>query len=314
MTSRVLRVDICLPVHNEEKNIGRLLANLNSQPLPPDFELEQLVVVTSCTDKTEKIAREFSRHDNRIKVIREKERRGKSAAINTMLSVAKGDIVLISSGDVIPEKGSIYKLLGPFKDPSVGYTGGRPVPLDGRDTFWGYAGHVIWDLQSYFASQEGGKLGGEMNAFRTGLVKYIPADIINDDLYLQLSIEKQGYRAVYVPDAVIFSRTPRSIKDYIRQRRRVRVGHMQIKKKIGVSATTADPIAAMRVVLRQIVWLFMILAIEGSSYLLALIDYYRNKLPTKGWPVARTTKEIDEESILQAEGDYSGSAKDREKE
>ena len=203
--------------------------------------------------------------------------------------------------------------MAPFKDPSVGYTGGRPVPLDGRDTFWGYAGHVIWALQSYFASQEGGKLGGEINAFRTGLVKYIPADIINDDLYLQLAIEKQGYKAVYVPDAVIFSRTPRSIKDYIRQRRRVRVGHMQIKKKIGVSAATADPIAGLRVVLRQIVWLLMILAIEGSAYVLAFIDYYRNKLPTKGWPVARTTKEIDEASILEARSNYSDNAEDRDR-
>ena len=313
MTSRLLKVDICLPVHNEEKNIGRLLANLNSQPLPPGFELEQLVVVTSSTDRTEKIAREFSRHDNRIKVIREKERRGKSAAINTMLSVAKGDIVLVSSGDVIPEKGSIYKLLEPFKDPSVGYTGGRPVPLDGRNTFWGYAGHVIWDLQSYFATQEGGKLAGEMNAFRNGLLKEIPVDIINDDLYLQLAIEKQGYRAVYVPDAVIFSRTPRSIRDYIRQRRRVRVGHMQIKRKIGVSAATADPIAALKVVLRQIIWLLMILAIESSAYLLALIDYYRNKLPTKGWSVARTTKEIDDDSILRARSDSSGLKRRRER-
>jgi len=314
MTSRVLKIDVCLPVHNEEKNIGRLLANLSSQPLPPGFELEQIVVVTSCTDRTDKIAWEFSKHDNRIKVIREKERRGKPAAINTMLSVAKGDVILVSSGDIIPEKRTVYKLLEPFKDLSVGYTGGRPVPLDDRDTFWGYAGHVIWDLQSYFASQERGKLGGEMNAFRNGLVKNIPADIINDDLYLQLTIEKQGYRAVYVPDAVIFSRTPRSMRDYIRQRRRVRAGHMQIKKKIGVSAATADPIAASRVVLRQIAWLFMILAIEGAVYLLARIDYYRNKLPTKGWPVARTTKEIDEKSILQARSAYSGNTKDGEKE
>ena len=300
MTSRILKVDICLPVHNEETNIGRLLANLNSQPLPPGFELEQLVVVTSSTDRTEKIAREFSRHDNRIKVIREKERRGKSAAINTMLTKAKGDVILISSGDIIPEKGSIYKLLEPFKDPSVGYTGGHPIPLDGRDTFWGYAGHVIWDLQSYFASQEGGKLGGEMNAFRNGLVKKIPVDIINDDLYLQLAIEKQGYQSVYVPDAVVFSRTPQSIRDYIGQRRRVRVGHMQIKKKIGVSAATADPIAALKVVLRQMVWLFLILMIEGSAYLLAFIDYNRNKLPTRGWSIARTTKEIKDEDLSQA--------------
>jgi len=294
-----IRVDIGLPVHNEEKNIGRLLLNLVTQRLPPGFELGQIIVVTSSTDKTDEISLQLAKLYDQIRVVREKERRGKSAAIRTLISTSNADVILISSGDIYPGEEAVMKLLTPLKDPTIGYTGGRPVPLDGRETFWGFAGHVIWNLQEYFSKQPSGKLGGEMNAFRNGIVKDLPSDIINDDLYLQLAIEKQGYKSVYIPDAVIFTKTPGSLRDYIRQRKRVRLGHIQIRRKLNVNPATADMIKALKVVLREVFWVIAILFIEGAISLIAQIESYLGRLPKDGWREAETTKEITDEEILR---------------
>lgn len=52
-----MKVSIVIPAHNEEKYIGRCLASINEQVAPHDLQVETIVVLNRCTDKTEDVAK-----------------------------------------------------------------------------------------------------------------------------------------------------------------------------------------------------------------------------------------------------------------
>jgi glycosyltransferase involved in cell wall biosynthesis len=103
-----LTVGIC--AFNEEKNIGKLLANvLVEQNLPTESEI--LVVCSGCTDNTIEIANHFASQDSRVKIILESERKGKASAINKIFNNATGEVLLFISADALPYKASFQELL-----------------------------------------------------------------------------------------------------------------------------------------------------------------------------------------------------------
>lgn len=54
-----MKVSIVIPAHNEEKYIGRCLASIKEQVAPHDLQVEIIVVLNRCTDKTENVAKSY---------------------------------------------------------------------------------------------------------------------------------------------------------------------------------------------------------------------------------------------------------------
>ncbi|NQZ30613.1 MAG: glycosyltransferase [Oceanospirillaceae bacterium] len=52
-----MKISIVIPAHNEEKYIGRCLASINEQVATNDLQVETIVVLNRCTDKTEDVAK-----------------------------------------------------------------------------------------------------------------------------------------------------------------------------------------------------------------------------------------------------------------
>ena len=99
-----ISVGIC--AYNEQQNIGHLLNNLLvEQGLQEDSEI--LVVCSGCTDSTPQVVRQFAKKDNRVRLIIEEERVGKSSAINKILKMHKGEFVFLIPADVIPAKSTL---------------------------------------------------------------------------------------------------------------------------------------------------------------------------------------------------------------
>jgi hypothetical protein len=135
-------------------------------------------------------------------------------------------------------------------------------------------------------------------------VTEIPNNIINDDLYLQFAIEQKGYQSTYVPDALIFTRSPTGFKDYFRQRRRVRLGHLQIKKELDLDITTANPFKALKLIILEGIWTLGVLFMEGIAHISAHIDLKLGRLPTRGWQMVDTTKTISEADLVLLKAKY----------
>ena len=176
-------------VYNEAANIGKLLDSLLTQKTEKVSIKEIIVVSSACTDGTDDIVRSYTAQDDRIKLITEPERGGKSSAINKFIKAAESDILIIESGDTIPAVNTVEKMVSPFADPIVGMTGGRPTPENDPSTFVGYAVNLLWNLHHEMALISP-KLG-EMVAFRK-IFDQIPPESAVDEASIEAIIKAAG--------------------------------------------------------------------------------------------------------------------------
>ncbi len=229
-----LKCSLGIFAYNEEKNIADLLTAILNQQLAFG-EIEEIFVIASgCTDKTVVIAKEFSSKDPRIKVLVQEKREGKFSAINLFLQSAKNEILVMESADTLPEKQALEKLIQVFKNSRVGMVGARPIPVDKPETFLGFTVYLLWSLH-HLLSLKNPKMG-ELVAFRK-LFSEIPATA-TDEAYIESLIKGKGYEIVYVPEAIVYNKGPETISDFLKSRRRVFSGHLDLKKKTGYQVSS----------------------------------------------------------------------------
>ena len=134
-------------------------------------------------------------------------------------------------------------------------------------------------------------------AFRTKVVREIPLTMINDDAYIQLLGEAKGYESKYAMFARVKLKGCSSARDFVLQRRRVYLGHLQVLFMTGRKLATfrvrqypkalKDSLPSFGP--KQFFYLLGTIALQGWAYLLALLDFYLFHIPYK-WEMACTTK------------------------
>lgn len=292
-----LKCSIGVIVYNEAANIGKLLDALLSQKLQSVI-IEKIIVVSSaCTDGTDDIVRDFAGRDSRIELISETERRGKSCAINSFISSAQSDILIIESGDTIPAAETVEKMVIPFNDEKVGMTGGRPKPENDPSTFIGYAVNLLWQLHHQMALKSP-KLG-EMVAFRR-IFDEIPPESAVDEASIEAIIREAGLTLKYVPEAIIYNKGPENVRDFIKQRRRIETGHLWLKRKQNYQVSSQNHLLLMELALQElkrhparIGFLLGTALLEIYSRFLGFYDFkVRKKNPFK-WDIANSTKKLN---------------------
>src|SRR3954453_13392939 len=178
--------------YNEEANIADAIRTVPGQPLSSSHIAELIVVASGCEDRTVPIVKEIATCDARVRVIEQPQRGGKASAINLFLpAAATPPVLLMVSGDVLVEDGTIDALLRHFDDPSVGMVGGHPIPVNQETTFLGHAVPLQWRMHDRIARQAP-KLG-EIVAFRN-VVPSIPTDTAVDEISIKALGEQLGYR------------------------------------------------------------------------------------------------------------------------
>ena len=299
-----LTVGIC--AYNEEKNIGHLLNNiLVEQQLPLDAEI--LVVCLGCNDGTVKIVQDYARNDVRIKAYVEDERHGKASAMNHILANAKGHMILFLSADTLPQERCFSSLTSKLHDPKVGLVCGKPVPVNDSKSLSDTLVNMLWQSHDYIfkrLSKDGlARHASEIFCIRSGIVKEIPSDTINDDAFLALAAVKKGWRVAYDPYSRVLICGPKNFPDYVKQRRRVLLGHWQIKKSTGQSPQHLAymlPIYPKKV-LKLLAGLCkeygpatftIFVSIELMINLSVLPSLIRNKPLNNKWSIASSTKEV----------------------
>ena len=130
---------VCVTAYNEEENIGNLLAALLDQHVHEAVIDEIIVVASACTDDTVPIINEYMAQDDRMRLIEQEKREGKTAAINLFLAEARNDICVLESGDTIPHEYAVEHLVRMFQDPNIGMVGAQKVAVDTPDHIDGSA-------------------------------------------------------------------------------------------------------------------------------------------------------------------------------
>jgi cellulose synthase/poly-beta-1,6-N-acetylglucosamine synthase-like glycosyltransferase len=87
------RVTVVIAAYNEERDLAAKLENTLALDYPAD-KLEILVTSDGSTDRTDEIARSFAPRG--VRLHRQEERRGKTAAQNAAVEKANGEVILFS--------------------------------------------------------------------------------------------------------------------------------------------------------------------------------------------------------------------------
>lgn len=234
----MLTISAGVCAYNEEMNILRCLRSLSSQRLDGKELIEVLVVSSGSTDRTDEIVREYSRaSDPRVRLIRQEEREGKNSAVNAFIGAAKGEVLFLANADNVMEEDTFDLMARHFMDPATGMVGGRPVPLNDRSTFMGFASHMLWDMHHRLSLIH--PKVGEIVAFRnTGL--RIPTGMGSDEDLIRREMESQGLRVLYEPSAIIHNRGPSTLPDFFEQRTRVNIGERYMKRWFDYDIPTWD--------------------------------------------------------------------------
>lgn len=221
-----IKVSIGIPVYNEEKNIDCLLRRITS--LGEDYEI--IVVSSGSTDCTNEIVRNY---DN-VTLIVEDVRQGKVSAIKKIIENAKGDVIVLSDGDVLLDKSSVTNITKCFDDPQVLACTGRVEPIHGKSNMMNKISSIacsIWDEFRRDNDHSGNFLypTGYLHAIRKDTLESVIIEnrIINDDAAIAVILFRQGVSYRYCRDAVVKVRFPDNISDYFKQKVRTRLGRRQ---------------------------------------------------------------------------------------
>ncbi|MEM2340315.1 MAG: glycosyltransferase [Candidatus Bathyarchaeia archaeon] len=299
---RGITIGIC--AYNEGRNIRQLFTNLLQDQGLGDLD-EIIIVCSGCTDETVPIAEFFAKADGRIKVLLEPERRGKASAVNLILREAKGEIIVFMGADVIPGELAIRRLvqrLSSWED--LGIVSGAPEPIR-NETLAERISSIVWALHNRTLEALSDRLVyacGELYGLKRSIVGSIPKWVVNDDAYVAKRAEEMGYRSEICGGAKVYIRAPRTVLDYVAQRRRITFGHLQLWRRIGLypgcveNAALKSPSLLLRTAIQMVLgrpselpYLLAGIILEAFAAILALIDTLRGKSHSL-WEIARTTK------------------------
>jgi len=290
----VATVAVLIPTHNDGGTIEPLLRRILAEPGVG----EVVVVASGCNDATVGLVSESSARDPRVQLFVEAERSGKASAINFGMAYLQLPYVVVVSGDVLPAPGAIALLVDALQRPGVGLAGGRVVPDNPPSTAMGHASHLLWRLHHRLALQQP-KLG-EMIAIRSEAVVALPHTSV-DEACFQALLETGGWKAQYVPEAVVANRGPCTVADFVRQRRQIHTGHLWLRHREHYSVPslhlglllgefwrdlTDDP---RRLRPRPLALTAGTVALEATARLLARLDYLKGR-ENVVWAMVKSTK------------------------
>lgn len=218
------KISILIPAFNEAKVIEGTIRNKLEQNYPSDL-IEIIVISDESEDGTDDIVIRISTTEERVRLIRQSPRQGKTAGLNLAMQQAQGDIIIFSDANSHYEKNAIANLVNCFSDPQVGYVTGKMVYVnsdgslvgDGCSAYMKYENHMR-ALETQVASVVG--VDGGIDAIRRELYQPMNADQL-PDFVLPLKVVTQGKRVIYCESALLNEESLSNSQSEFRMRVRV---------------------------------------------------------------------------------------------
>jgi cellulose synthase/poly-beta-1,6-N-acetylglucosamine synthase-like glycosyltransferase len=215
-------VSIIITAYNEERDLAAKLENTLALNYPRD--LLEIIVASDCsTDRTDEIAREFSAQS--VRLYRQSERLGKTAAQNTAVEQARGEIILFSDATSLYEPEVLRAIVPNFADAKVGCVAGRLVYVDGSDSDIGRGARSYWGYETFLKRHEsraGSLIGASGCLYAVRKAAYVPLyHEACSDFIIATKMVEQGLRAVYEPNAVCTEQTNRQSDKELKMRVRI---------------------------------------------------------------------------------------------
>jgi cellulose synthase/poly-beta-1,6-N-acetylglucosamine synthase-like glycosyltransferase len=215
-------VTVIIAAYNEERDLAAKLENTLALDYPASH-LEIIVTSDCSSDRTDEIARSYASRG--VRLHRQEERHGKTAAQNAAVTKARGEIIVFSDATTHYRPDVLKLMIPAFADSSVGCVTGRVIYQDDKDSSVGAGTQSYWNYEFFLKKHESAVCSligvcGCMYAVRASA--YIP--LYNEacsDFIIATTMVEQGLRAVYVPEAVCTEEPNRQAKKELAARVRI---------------------------------------------------------------------------------------------
>jgi len=196
-------VTVIIAAYNEERDLAGKLDNTLALDYPKD-KLEIIVTSDCSTDRTDEIVGSFKSRG--VRLHRQAERLGKTAAQNAAVEKASGEILLFSDATT-HYRPDVLRMLAPsFADPSVGCVTGTVIYAHDADSSVSHGTRSYWSYEFLLKKHESAITSligvcGCMYAVRKSAYVPLYHEACSDFLVATMMV-RQGLRAVYEPEAV----------------------------------------------------------------------------------------------------------------
>ena len=196
-------VSVIIAAYNEERDLAKKLENTLALDYPKS-KLEIIVTSDCSTDRTDEIVRSFEPRG--VRLHRQTERLGKTAAQNAAVEKATGEILLFSDATT-HYRPDVLRLMSPsFADESVGCVTGNVIYAHDAGSSVSHGTRSYWNYEFLLKKHESAITSligvcGCMYAVRKSA--YVPLyHEACSDFLVATTMVRQGLRAVYEPEAV----------------------------------------------------------------------------------------------------------------
>ena len=295
-------ITIIITSFKEPKTIGRAIEGFLNQDVKEKYE----IIVTAPDKETLDVAKAYSKKDKRVKTFQDPGK-GKMLALNLLFKKIKGNILVLSDGDVFIKDNSLKHLIELFSDPEIGCATGRPVSIDSKNDMMGYWSHLLCDAGAHEARLKRFNKGqflecsGYFWAFRNNIVKSFPLDI-PEDAIIPFFFMKKGYKIGYAPKSIVYVSYPKNLHDFIDQKKRTTKAHEQMSKYVNLKeypktkTLKNEFFESYRAFLypknfKEVVWTFILFPIK--LYIWSLSIYHvkvSKKFHKDAWKVTKSAK------------------------
>lgn len=288
-------ISVGIIVYNEVSNIENLIRKVIEQQLKQCVIKEIVIVSSGSNDGTDEVILELVRQYNMIKFYKQKEREGKSSAINLFLKKSTFGTCFLINGDSLPGEDSFQILLSSLNS-NKKLIGARPIPVNLNCNFIGFCVNLLWEL-NHEISLEKPKIS-EMIVFRKDAVDLLPEKSPVDEANLEAIVKGKGFETGYKSNAKILIRGPETLKEFVSQRRRIAYGHIWLYRNFGYLVSTNEIKKVVKILIKKLKVNFMdliytigVVLVEVIARILGNWDYYVKEYnPHYIWHIAKSTK------------------------
>ncbi|KKR05541.1 MAG: Glycosyl transferase family 2 [candidate division WS6 bacterium GW2011_GWF2_39_15] len=310
-------LSVIITSYKEPGTIGKVIESIAKSSysgIPKDFELIQISPDKETLHAGLKATKSLRLGKKFRQLI--DPHRGKPYALNFAFKEAKGDILILTDGEVFFQKNSVKHLLKPYENEKIGGVSGMPVSSNKRNSFYGYMSHLLVDsahhrrtrvldkVKDYYISGKGFfPMSGYILSIKKGLIKKLQQDLLTEDAYMSYEIRRKGFEIAYAPKAKVTVKYPTTFKDYYTQKLRSIGGFIQLKQlgifekdKQSRSFWIELPYAFFVLIypknIKELFWSLLMFPVRLVTWIGIFIEriILRKGVPKTGWKRIESTK------------------------
>jgi len=272
-------VTVIVPAYNEEKNVVATIDSIANLDYPAD-RFEILIVNDGSTDNTAKVAEEaIKKHAGFTIRLINQPNRGKAAALNKALQIAKGEFFACLDADSFVDRATLKKMLKVYEANDRKLTIVTPtMQVASPKTILQWMQKIEY-VVSVFVVRLMSRIDtiyvapGPFSLYRTSAIRKLggfDGSTCTEDQEIGYRVQQHHLKIKQCPDSVVYTIAPKSLKGLYCQRRRWMRGSLMniVKYKKMMFNSEYGDFGMFQVPLNLLTYFFSFSAIILFSYFL----------------------------------------------